>query len=68
MSDRLSTCGICGGTMRGWQHITETDRTRGHRADPDDSWVSGPDGDDLCTCAAGFDPTCLVHGGNEHRS
>lgn len=46
MADRLSTCGTCGATIKrcegtGWWHMTGTDH--GHRAEPDDGAVSGPD-------------------------
>lgn len=53
---RLSTCGICGGTIQhrptavsGWGHIVDTPRNAdGHRPDPDDSAVSGPDRCEWC--------------------
>ncbi len=53
--NRLSTCGTCHGTIErrpgsvaGWGHLTETDRNAdGHRPEPDDGAVSGPDADDL---------------------
>lgn len=52
---RLSTCGICGGTIKwspmlgAWQHVAETTRTAdGHWPQADDSHVSGPDRKDCC--------------------
>ena len=51
----LSTCSTCRGTIErrpgsvyGWGHVTETARNAdGHRPEPDDSAVSGPDASDL---------------------
>ena len=49
---RLSTCGICGGTIQqthaGWQHVALLPSTRPHQPDPDDSAVSGPDRCEWC--------------------
>jgi hypothetical protein len=52
VSGRLSTCGICGATIRqaaggGYEHVVATLRNSQHRPEPDDSAVSGPDADDL---------------------
>lgn len=51
MTARLSTCGICGGTIRkttaGWVHIVPPRDHVTHRPDPDDSAVVGPAEDDL---------------------
>lgn len=57
---RLSTCGTCGRTIRqrpggGWEHASGYSTTA-HRAEPDDSAVSGPGRDDLPTCNACHHP------------
>lgn len=68
MATTLSTCRRCGGTITllegsGWWHTTT--KVYDHRAEPDDSHVSGPSRDDLglkeCCDAGQFDvcePDC----------
>jgi hypothetical protein len=70
MTGRLSTCARCSGTIErqsgsvaGWGHVTETPRNAdGHRPEPDDSAISGPDDDDDA------DPECDCDDCEEQRA
>jgi hypothetical protein len=70
---KLSTCAVDGATIRYvvpedgaayWEHVDS--RLDGHRPDPDDGYVSGPDRDDLPPCTGCHHPE-HEEGGCEER-